>query len=182
MAKKVKAKKNAVNVVNEAKIGQIKQDEVNSIFSCFFYANAKKDELDHAKVNISGKNVNKAANIKSDLDIMTLDLPDITKQALIKLMSLGSSKVMLGYRNVYGFAVGLVPSTAKSYKCVCSCHTNDSKLELILNQCSLFSIAEIKETLAKFKVAYKSERNFTRIGLSKEKLPKLIAAMSTLLK
>lgn len=164
-----------------AKVAEASQALTKSIHPCYFYVNSKQGELDHVKVKLSGKDVNLTGNNKSELDINKLDLPDITKQALIALCALNSPKAMLGYRNVYDFAIGMVPVDAKSYKCVIACHKSDSKQELIFNQNALFNVNRAIAVLTKHKVGFKPERKFARVGLSEEKLPKVIAAAKELL-
>ena len=182
--KVVKAKAKASKAVNPVTISKaIPKDEpkamVNTV-QAFVYPNKGKYEIDHVKVNLKGKDETFTALSKAKLDINGLKINDMLKALFVGLVTHNVTKFMYGYKNVYGYAFGIVPKGFNSYKAVIAHHNGDGQRSLIINANKHFGMGEIEKALTKVKVSYENHKTYTKLYVSKENIDNVTKACQSL--
>lgn len=181
-AKMVKAKVKSTKVVKVDKpvIVQETSEVVNSTVDTFVYPNKGKYEIDSVKVNLKGKDETFVALSKVKLNINDLKLNDMVKQLFVAILQVDNNKFMYGYKNVYGYAFGIVPKGFNSYKAVITHHNSDGHRSIIINANKHFGMTEIEKALTGSKVTFENHKTYIKTYVSKENITNLIKAVSGL--
>lgn len=183
--KLVKAKVKSTKVAVKADKPVIKQETnepvINSIVNAFIYPNKGKYEIDSVKVNLNGKDQTFTALSKVKLDIQALKLNDLVKQLFVGIQQINDNKFQFGYKNVYGYAFGIVPKGFNSYKAVISHHNSDGHRSIIVNSNKHFGMIGIEKALTNVKAAYENHKTYVKLYVSKENITNLIKAFKSLI-
>lgn len=149
---------------------------INSGIQVMVYPNKGKYEIDHVKVNIKGTDKTFTALAKVNLDINELNIHELIKKLFISLTGVNLNKFQYGYKNVYGFAFGIVPKGFNSYKSVITHHKGDGIRSLIINSNKQFGMGEIEKALTKLGLSFENHKTYVKAYVSKENIDKFVKA------
>lgn len=181
-AKMVVAKVKNVNSKPKAKettkasLPKAEPKAINSTIQAMVYPNKGKYEIDHVKVNLKGSDKSFTALAKVNIDINELNIHELIKKLFNGLTMHDKGKFMFGYKNVYGFAFGIVPKGFNSYKSVITHHKGDGIRSLIINSNKQFGMGEIEKVLTKLSLSFENHKTYIKAYVSKENIDKFVKA------